>query len=215
MPYCPFCGSEASEEDTFCRSCGAMLSGSSLPPQKPKDDGRMTKIIAVAIVAAILFAAVGGGAAPQRVPAGTELVVDLGAVSFHGWRLVHAVVPNSAEGSYAFKGLRLRHSADARQGIAGTLLVDEVSRVEGHPEGSRVTDVTLAGVKVGPVPASDYVVASADTYINGVELLSMSGATIARTAGNYVNVGNIAAGTYLLRVYVAGQVSTHKVVVTH
>ena len=60
MPYCPFCGSEVSEEDTFCRSCGAMLSGSSLPPQKPKDDGRMTKIIAVTVVLAILFAAVGG-----------------------------------------------------------------------------------------------------------------------------------------------------------
>lgn len=59
MPYCPFCGSEASEEDTFCRSCGAILSGSSMPPQKPKDDGRMTKIVAVAIVVAILFAAVG------------------------------------------------------------------------------------------------------------------------------------------------------------
>lgn len=60
MPYCPFCGSEASEEDTFCRSCGAVLSGSSLPPQRPKDDGKMTKIIAVAVVMAIMFAAVGG-----------------------------------------------------------------------------------------------------------------------------------------------------------
>lgn len=60
MPYCPFCGSEASEEDTFCRSCGAMLSGSSLPPRKPKDDSRSMKIVAVAVVIAILFAAVGG-----------------------------------------------------------------------------------------------------------------------------------------------------------
>lgn len=60
MPYCPFCGSEASEEDTFCRSCGAMLSGSSLPPQKPKDDSKGMKIVAVAVVIAILFAAVGG-----------------------------------------------------------------------------------------------------------------------------------------------------------
>ena len=60
MSYCPFCGSETSEEDTFCPSCGAMLSGNSLPPQKPKDDSRMTKIVAVAVVMAILFAAVGG-----------------------------------------------------------------------------------------------------------------------------------------------------------
>jgi len=60
MPYCPFCGSEASEEDTFCRSCGAMLSGSSLPPQKPKDESKGMKIVAVAVVMAILFAAVGG-----------------------------------------------------------------------------------------------------------------------------------------------------------
>ena len=60
MPYCPFCGSETSDDDTFCRSCGAMLNGSSMPPQKPKDDSRTMKVIAVAVVIAILFAAVGG-----------------------------------------------------------------------------------------------------------------------------------------------------------
>ena len=59
MPYCPFCGSEASEEDTFCRSCGAVLSGSGAPSQKPKGDNRAIKAVAVVVVIAILLTAVG------------------------------------------------------------------------------------------------------------------------------------------------------------
>ena len=59
MPYCPFCGSEVSEDDTFCRSCGSVLSGGTVP-QRPRDDGRRTKLIALAIVGAILVSAVAG-----------------------------------------------------------------------------------------------------------------------------------------------------------
>ena len=59
MPYCPFCGSEVSENDTFCRSCGSVLSGGTVP-QRPRDDGRRTKIIALAVVGILLVSAAAG-----------------------------------------------------------------------------------------------------------------------------------------------------------
>jgi len=59
MPYCPFCGSETADGDTFCRSCGAVLSGS-VPGPKGPDNTRKMKYIAVALVGLILLTAVGG-----------------------------------------------------------------------------------------------------------------------------------------------------------
>ena len=58
MPFCPFCGSEISDDEAFCRSCGAMISGSgqSQPPRK-KD---RTKLIAVVLVLTILISGLTG-----------------------------------------------------------------------------------------------------------------------------------------------------------
>ena len=63
------------------------------------------------------------------------------------------------------------------------------------------------------MPATDYLIASASSPIMGVELIDLNGRVVARNAGNYINVSNIAAGNYLMRVYVNGLVSTHKVAV--
>ncbi len=59
MPFCPFCGSETADDDAFCRTCGAVLSGSAPVPKGP-DNSRKMKYIAVALVGLILLTAVGG-----------------------------------------------------------------------------------------------------------------------------------------------------------
>ena len=71
------------------------------------------------------------------------------------------------------------------------------------------------GVKLSPMPASDYIVASARGYIQGVELYDMSGNLVSRNGGNYVNVSGIKAGAYILKVYTTASVTTHKVAVKH
>jgi hypothetical protein len=70
-------------------------------------------------------------------------------------------------------------------------------------------------VKVGPVPSSDYIVASADSYIHGVELYDMKGNLVARNGGNYVNVGDIKSGNYILKVYTTNDITSHHVAVAH
>lgn len=73
----------------------------------------------------------------------------------------------------------------------------------------------MTNVKVGPVPSSDYIMASANSYIQGVELYDMSGKLVARNGGNYMNVENIKDGYYILKVYTNTEVSTHHVAVEH
>lgn len=74
---------------------------------------------------------------------------------------------------------------------------------------------TKSNVKVGPIPSSDYIMASAPGYIQGVELYDMNGNLVVRNGGNYVNVSSINSGNYLLKVYFGDQVSTHHVAVSH
>lgn len=70
-------------------------------------------------------------------------------------------------------------------------------------------------VKVGPIPSSDYIMASAPSYIMGVELYDMSGNLVARNGGNYMNVGSMRDGHYILKVYTGNEVSSHHVAVKH
>ena len=70
-------------------------------------------------------------------------------------------------------------------------------------------------VKVGPIPSSDYIMASAAGYIMGVELYDMSGNLVARNGGNYMNVESLKDGHYILKVYTGNEISTHHVAVKH
>ncbi|MBO4723269.1 MAG: N-acetylmuramoyl-L-alanine amidase [Muribaculaceae bacterium] len=74
---------------------------------------------------------------------------------------------------------------------------------------------TKSSVKVGPVPSSDYIIASASGYIQGVELYDMNGNLVARNGGNYMNAGSMRDGHYILKVYTATEVSSHHVAVKH
>ena len=57
----------------------------------------------------------------------------------------------------------------------------------------------------------DYIVVSADTWVQGVELIDMNGRTVKAAGGNCLNVADIAHGIYLVRVHINGRSVTHKV----
>ena len=72
-----------------------------------------------------------------------------------------------------------------------------------------------SNVKVSPIPSSDYIMASAPGYIQGVELYDMSGNLVVRNGGNYINVENIKDGHYILKVFTGNDVTSHHVAVKH
>jgi hypothetical protein len=59
--------------------------------------------------------------------------------------------------------------------------------------------------------AGDYIVVSADTYVQGVELLDIQGRTLKSAGGNCLNVADVPTGVYLVRVHINGRTATSKV----
>ncbi len=146
---------------------------------------------------------------------GAEVVEPLGAVNFHGWKYISKELKSlEADKSYQFVGYNLRKGPDADTpfGLTGTVKFDNVIKLTP----SAIGDLKQVGhVQVGPNPASDYLVASADALITKVELLNTNGQIVASNASNFINVADVASGVYVMKVYVSGQVSNHKVVVKH
>lgn len=143
---------------------------------------------------------------------GSSKIVPMGKLDFHGWRNV-GVKLDLPKDDYVLKGFKLVYDGKSAMGKSGTLLIDDVNAVKGEYSG--IGDLVLDGVSVGPNPASDYLVATADHYIQGVELYDLQGKLIVKNGTNYINVSGIANGAYVMKVYVNGLASTHKVLVKH
>lgn len=138
--------------------------------------------------------------------------VPVADITFHGWRHVSMPLTALPEGDkYQLTGISLVKN-ETVMGRSGAIRLDNLL-VE-KPVG--VEEVTAnSTVKVMPNPASDYVVATADGYITGIELINASGQVLVRNASNYINVSDIPAGVYFVRVYTGEMVTTRKVAVAH
>ena len=80
-----------------------------------------------------------------------------------------------------------------------------------------VESIEIATVTIHPNPASEYLIANGDATIGSIELISMSGATVARCSGNVLNVSGVAEGTYVAKVKFATSngVAVQKVIIKH
>ena len=138
--------------------------------------------------------------------------VPLTDITFHGWRYVSVPLTSLADGDlYKFIGFTMEKN-ETVMGRSGAFRLDNLVK----EATVAIDDVkSKTSVRIMPNPASDYVVATADGYIMGVELLNAAGQVLVRNAANYVNVGDIPAGAYFMRVYTGGSVTTHKVIVVH
>ena len=128
----------------------------------------------------------------------------LGTIDFHGWRYLTVPIDNLPDNSYKFDGFRILRGNEL-MGTTGTIRFDNLLRAES----SGINELSLAGVKVKC--EGDYIVASADTWIEGLELLDMQGRVVAAIGGNCLNVSRMAPGVYLVRVHINGTTATQKV----
>ena len=136
--------------------------------------------------------------------------VVIGWMNYHGWRYVE-VVPNQSDlfGDYVkFKGIRIVPVGIPGTDVwikTGTIRFDNMLK----KASSGIDEVPIAGLKLSC--EGDYIVASADTYIQGMELLDIQGRTLKAAGGNVINVAGMARGVYLVRVHINGRTITQKV----
>ena len=140
-------------------------------------------------------------------PYSPSVAIPVCKIDFHGWRYVEIDLRNLEPGvDYYLKEITLKPGSEL-MGMTGTLKLDNIIR----GKSSSINEVPIAGLKVKC--DGDYIVASADTYIQGVELLDINGRMIRANGGNCINVSSVEPGVYLVRVYVNGQTTSQKVVI--
>ena len=135
---------------------------------------------------------------------GDWVKIPICTVDFHGWRYVEVDLSSLPE-----SGGKLRHIFFERisnvMGQTGTIKLDNLLR----GKASGLDEVRLANMEVRH--NGDYIVVSADTWVQGVELIDMNGRTVKVAGGNCLNVADVARGVYLVRVHINGRSVTHKV----
>ncbi len=136
----------------------------------------------------------------------TFINVPLGRIDFHGWRYMSVPVDKLGEPA-RFASLVLAHHPEESMCKTGTIRFDNLLK----KESSGIDEVEMAGMQVKV--AGDYIVVSADTWVQGVELIDINGRTIKATGGNCLNVAQVESGVYLVRVHINGQTATQKVAI--
>ena len=99
--------------------------------------------------------------------------------------------------------IRRDHELMGKNG--GTIRFDNVLK----KASSGIDEKRLANMEVRH--NGDYIVVSADTWVQGVELIDVNGRAVKATSGNCLNVADVAHGVYLVRVHINGRTATQKV----
>ncbi len=130
--------------------------------------------------------------------------LPLGNIDFHGWRYMTVPIKDLSNKDYKFVGFRLSRG-DESMSTTGTIRFDNVLK----RASSGINEARLANMEVRV--AGDYIVVSADTWVQGVELIDTGGRTVKAVGGNCLNISDVARGIYLVRVYINGTTATRKV----
>ena len=140
---------------------------------------------------------------PSTSPSISTLI-PLGKIDFHGWRYVAVPLDDLYNGTFHVRSFHIARQQPL-MGKTGTIRFDNLLK----KESSGIDEARLANMQVRV--AGDYIVVSADTYVQGVELLDIQGRAIKTAGNNCLNVANVPTGVYLVRVHINGRTATSKV----
>ena len=130
--------------------------------------------------------------------------VPLCVVDFHGWRYVSAALDElSPDQEYGFVGFKLVRGHDLMC-KSGVVRFDNLL----CKQSSGISEKRLANMEVRH--SGDYIVVSADTWVQSVELIDVNGRAIKATGGNCLNVADVPHGIYLVRVHINGRTDSLK-----
>ena len=130
--------------------------------------------------------------------------VPLPRLDYHGWRYVSTTIDRQIEGKYAFLGFRLDRGHEL-MGKTGTIRFDNLLK----KEAAGIDELKLANMQLRV--ADDYIVVSADTWVQGIELIDVNGRTVKASGNNCLNISQVEPGIYLVRVHINGRTATQKV----
>ena len=135
---------------------------------------------------------------------GPDVEVPLATIDYHGWRYLSMALDDLGGSEYTFNGFLIKRDEESMS-TTGTIRFDNMLK----KASSGIDEVRLANMQVRV--AGDYIVVSADTWVQGLELIDLNGRIIKATGGNCLNISSAAPGIYLVRVHINGRTATQKI----
>lgn len=138
--------------------------------------------------------------------------IKICTLDFMGWKYITAELKELDEGKdYIFAGIKVKQT-NALMGKKCSIKLDNLLKLA---EGGGVNEIEIESLSVYPNPASEYIIVNADTLIEGLQLVSTSGITVAETSGNVINVSRVTSGNYILKIKIAGRYAHRMVIIAH
>lgn len=142
--------------------------------------------------------------------AASEAYMHIADMDFLGWRYIEVPVSSIAPDTYALRGIKVVQKEGAQTRM-GTFAIERIID-KGH---SGVSAVEIPSLEIKHSPDAEFIVANAGFRIEGISLLDMSGATVAREAGNVMYVGNKADGNYVALIHTPMGDVARKIIIKH
>ncbi len=133
--------------------------------------------------------------------------IELGEINFHGWRYLEIPLDLPADSTFQLYCFSIRHNHPLMGKNGGTIKFDNLLK----KASSGVDEARLANMQL--TVNDDYIVVSADTWVQGLELLDINGRNVKAAGGNCLNVADVEPGIYLVRVHINGRTTTQKVAI--
>ena len=136
----------------------------------------------------------------------------IGTMDYAGWKYLEAdltELPKDVD--YQFMGLYISHEPGILS-TSGSIYIDNLcfSRVE-----TAVNNTNAFNLSVYPNPASDYVHATGETTIEGMQLFTVTGTVVRTTNSNTMAVEDIPNGNYILSVRTQNETQQYSLLIQH
>lgn len=145
-----------------------------------------------------------------------DIAIPVCKVDFFGWQTKkvnlgsYASLFTNTDG-YTVKSITVNQST-TKQSANTIIKLDNLVKFANQ---GGVENIEAYSLTIGPNPASEYIIANGDAYINKLEMYNLNGQKIAEREGNVINVSEISNGTYIVKIYSQGITFTRKVIVLH
>lgn len=139
--------------------------------------------------------------------------VKLSSLNFLGWEYVETSLKTLPDGKdFVFTGVKLEQNS-LPVTSSGSFYLDNLLLYDGLI--SSISSQESFGLKVYPNPVSDVLyVTYPNKDIRSIELYSMTGVMVKSVNASSMNVSDISAGTYILKVFVNDKVFSRPVIVS-
>lgn len=165
------------------------------------------------VLGAHLYGDLTGNEVYYQLTSGEDIqYVKLSTLNSYGWEYTESSLSSLSEGKdYLLTGIKIEQKRLPLTS-SGSFYLDNLLLYDGLI--NSLPSTQNVGIKVYPNPVSDILYVSSSENIRSLELYSLNGVVMKKVNSSVMNVADLAAGTYILKIVVGDKVYSRAIIVS-